>query len=128
MDLLLDTHPFIWFMNGDDQLPVDLKNKISDTSNRCLLSIASLWEIAIKTSLGKLSLNGDFNQVASFLSDNEIELLPITFEHLERLMQLPFHHKDPFDRIIIAQGLTEGLPVATKDSFFTDYTITCIWH
>lgn len=127
MDLLLDTHPFIWFLNGDEPLPANLKSIIIDTSNRCFLSIASLWEIAIKSSLGKLELKGDFSQIADFLSDNDIELLSITFEHLQRLMQLPFHHKDPFDRIIIAQALTEGLPLATKDDVFPDYGVNIIW-
>jgi len=127
MDLLLDTHSFIWFLNGDEQLPQNLKSSIADTSNKCFLSIASLWEIAIKSSLGKLELKGDFNRIAGFLSDNDIELLPISFEHLQRLIQLPFHHRDPFDRIIIAQALTERLPTATKDEIFPDYGVNCIW-
>lgn len=127
MDLLLDTHPFIWFLNGDDQLSPNLKNIIADTSNKCLLSIASLWEIAIKSSLGKLELKGDFNHIAGFLNDNDIELLPITFEHLQRLMQLPLHHRDPFDRVIIAQALTEGLPIATKDDNFPAYGVNIMW-
>ena len=127
MDLLLDTHSFIWFLNGDEQLPQNLKSSIADTSNKCFLSIASLWEIAIKSSLGKLELKGDFNRIAGFLSDNDIELLPISFEHLQRLIQLPFHHRDPFDRIIIAQALTERLRTATKDEIFPDYGVNCIW-
>ncbi|MBD0331752.1 MAG: type II toxin-antitoxin system VapC family toxin [Chitinophagaceae bacterium] len=128
MDLLLDTHPFIWFLNGDEQLPANLKNIIADITNKCFLSIASLWEIAIKSSLGKLELKGDFNQIAGFLSDNDIALLPITFEHLQRLMQHPFHHRDPFDRIIITQALTEGLSIAAKDKIFPNYGINCIWQ
>src|SRR5579875_3555770 len=104
MDLLLDTHSFIWFLNGNEQLSQTVKDTITNTSNRCLLSIASLWEIAIKSSLGKLDLKGDFNQIANFLSNNNIELLTISFEHLQQLMQLPFHHRDPFDRILIAQA------------------------
>lgn len=127
MDLLLDTHSFIWFLNGDEQLPQNLKNTIADTTNRCFLSIASLWEIAIKSSLSKLELKGNFDRIADFLNDNDIELLPITFEHLQRLLQLPFHHKDPFDRVIIAQALTESLPVATKDEIFPEYGVNCNW-
>lgn len=127
MDLLLDTHPFIWYLNGDNQLSPHLKSIIADTSNRCFLSIASLWEIAIKNSLGKLQLNGSFHQIAGFMNDNAIELLPITFDHLQRLLSLPYHHRDPFDRIIIAQALTEALPVATKDQVLSAYGITIIW-
>ena len=83
MDLLLDTHAFIWFLNGDSQLPATIKNLIADTSNKCFLSIGSIWEIAIKVSLNKLELQGDFNHIAGFLFDNDIEVLPITFEHLQ---------------------------------------------
>ncbi len=128
MDLLLDTHSFIWFLNGDEQLPQNLKNSIADTTNDCFLSIASLWEIAIKSSLGKLELKGNFNRIAIFLTENDIEILPITFGHLQRLLQLPFHHRDPFDRIIIAQALTDGLPIATRDEKFANYNVNCIWQ
>jgi PIN domain nuclease of toxin-antitoxin system len=127
MDLLLDTHAFIWFLNGDNQLPTTLRNLISDTANRCYLSIASLWEIAIKSSLGKLELQGDFKQIAGFLNDNDIEVLPITFEHIQRLLQLESHHQDPFDRMIIAQALAENLSLATKDEVFQEYGVTILW-
>ena len=127
MDLLLDTHAFIWFLNGDNQLPVSIKNLITDTSNKCFLSITSIWEIAIKSSLNKLELQGDFNQIAGFLIDNDIEVMPITFEHIQRLLQLGFHHRDPFDRIIIAQAFTENLTVATKDTVFHAYGVDVIW-
>lgn len=127
MDLLLDTHAFIWFLNGDNQLPVAVKNLIADTSNKCFISIASIWEIAIKSSLNKLELQGDFNQIAGFLTDNDIEVMPITFEHIQRLLQLSFHHRDPFDRIVIAQAFTENLTVATKDTVFHEYGVNIIW-
>ena len=102
MDLLLDTHTFIWFLNGDDSLSSKVKDVISDTSNRCYISIASIWEIAIKVSLNKLELKSDFHKIIDFISDNDIEVLPITFPHLQYLIGLDFHHRDPFDRIIIA--------------------------
>ncbi|TKK64138.1 type II toxin-antitoxin system VapC family toxin [Ilyomonas limi] len=127
MDLLLDTHAFIWFLNGDSQLPAAIKNLIADTSNKCFLSIGSIWEIAIKVSLNKLELQGDFNHIAGFLIDNDIEVLPITFEHIQRLLRLEFHHRDPFDRIIIAQALTENLTLATKDGIFYKYGVNITW-
>jgi PIN domain nuclease of toxin-antitoxin system len=127
MDLLLDTHAFIWFLNGDSQLPASVKNLIADTSNRCFVSIGSIWEVAIKSSLNKLELQGDFNQIAGFLNSNDIEVLPITFEHIQRLLQLDFYHRDPFDRIIIAQALTENLSVATRDKIFHEYGVNIIW-
>lgn len=128
MDLLLDTHAFIWFLNGDDQLPTAVKTLITDTSNRCFLSIASLWEIAIKNSLGKLEMQGDFSQIATFLSGNDIEVLPITFEHIQRLLQLEYLHRDPFDRMIIAQSLTEDISLVSKDDIFRRYGASLLWN
>ncbi|WP_181307584.1 type II toxin-antitoxin system VapC family toxin [Rufibacter sp. XAAS-G3-1] len=128
MELLLDTHAFIWFINGDDSLPCKVKNEIKDVRNKCFLSIASLWEIAIKTSLGKLELKSDFNKLADFLSANEIDILPITFEHLQKLLNLKYHHRDPFDRIIISQGITDKLTVLTKDENFKKYRVKIMWE
>ncbi len=82
MKLLLDTHAFIWFINGDKQLPQKLIALITNIENQCCISIASLWEIAIKTSLGKLALQSDFSKISEFLTKNEIDVLPLTFEHL----------------------------------------------
>lgn len=105
-----------------------LETTIIDTSNKCFLSIASLWEIAIKSSLGKLELKGDFAEITGFLIENDIDILPITFHHLQQLMQLPFHHRDPFDRILIAQASTENLFVVTKDNLFLDYNVNYVWN
>jgi PIN domain nuclease of toxin-antitoxin system len=99
MDFLLDTHTFIWFINGDSLLPEQIQEEIKDINNRCFISIASLWEMAIKVSLDKLELKADFNKIAGFLVDNDIEILPISFEHIQKLLKLEFHHRDPFDRI-----------------------------
>jgi len=74
-----------------------------------------------------LELQGDFNQITVFLNNNEIEVLPITFEHIQQLLQLDFHHRDPFDRIIIAQAVSENLTIATKDSIFDKYGVGIIW-
>lgn len=128
MSLLLDTHTFIWFLNGDEQLSKTLKDRITDITNKCFISIASLWEIAIKTSLNKLELQGGFHQIAGFLHENDIELLPITFEHIQTLLRLEFHHRDPFDRIIIAQALSEHLTLATKDQMFHQYQVNIVWE
>ena len=84
-DELAFRHTFIWFLNGDSQLPITIKNLIADTSNKCFISIGSIWEIAIKISVHKLELEGTFNQIAGFLNDNDIEVLPITYEHLSRI-------------------------------------------
>lgn len=127
MNLLLDTHAFIWYLNGDELLSLTLKNLITDTSNKCFLSIASIWEIAIKSSLNKLKLQGSFDQIAGFINENDVEVLPITFKHIQRLLYLDFYHRDPFDRIIIAQAFSEDLVVATKDTIFSTYGVNVIW-
>ena len=127
-DLAFRYSCFIWFFNGDDQLNVSLKNLIVDTSNECFVSIASIWEIAIKTSLNKLELRGSFDRIAEFMSENDVALLPITFGHIQRLLHLDFHHRDPFDRIIIAQALSENLTLATKDPVFNKYEVNTIWE
>lgn len=127
MNLLLDTHVFIWFLNGDPQLSKTLKDLISDVSNKCFISIASIWEIAIKMSLKKLELQGSFPQINEFINQNDFEILPITFDHLQVLLKLEFHHRDPFDRIIIAQALNENITLATKDPGFIKYNVPVIW-
>ncbi len=127
MDLLLDTHTLIWFINGDKSLPGKVQNEIKDIDNKCFISIASIWEIAIKTSLGKLELKEDFSRMVDFLITNEIDVLPITFEHLQKLLKLEFHHRDPFDRLIISQGIAEELIIVTKDENFKRYTAKLMW-
>jgi len=127
MNVLLDTHAFIWFLNGDAQLNGKVKDVIADTSNKCFISIASIWEMAIKSGLGKLELKGGFDNISSFAFENEIEVLPITFEHLIALNSLEVHHRDPFDRLIIAQALSEKLTVASVDSNFRLYPVSLIW-
>jgi len=96
--------------------------------SQCFVSIATIWEIAIKISLGKLDLNGGFDDIARPLQRYEIELLPISFEHVQKLLKLDFHHRDPFDRIIISQGLVEKLSIITKDENFCKYNVRIIWN
>lgn len=127
MNLLLDTHAFIWFFNGDDKLGPTARNLIEDPSNTCWLSIASLWEISIKTSIGKLALRGKLVEVEGFMAAGAIRLLPIYFEHLLRLQHLPFHHRDPFDRLLIAQAFTENLTLLSRDTVFPQYGISLNW-
>lgn len=127
MDLLLDTHALIWFINGDNQLPDKSVNLIKNLEIRCVVSVASVWEIAIKLSLGKLVLHGGFDEISKIMKRYDIELLPITFEHIEKLLTLDFHHRDPFDRIIISQGLVEKLTIVTKDEIFSKYNAKIVW-
>ena len=127
MRYLLDTHTFIWFIEGDNKLSKKARNEIVDLDNDCFLSIASLWEIAIKSSIGKLNLKIPFNRIADHLSGTNIELLPIEFNHLQILHNLELIHRDPFDRVIISQAITEGVTILTTDKNFKSYPVKCLW-
>lgn len=128
MRLLLDTSVFLWFIGGSDKLSSKAISLISDLNNQIVLSSASLWEIAIKISLGKLDLLEPFSQlIPQQLKANEFDLLSIEIEHLSNLVNLPFHHRDPFDRLIIAQAITEDIPVISPDQMFSKYPVKLIW-
>ena len=128
MKILLDTNSFLWFISGSERLSSDARDSIADVDNQLVLSSASLWEIAIKVSIGKLELLKPYNQLISQqLEENDINILPIELRHLTTVVGLPFHHRDPFDRLIIAQALTEDLPVVSVDSVFSQYAIKLIW-
>jgi PIN domain nuclease of toxin-antitoxin system len=115
MDLLLDTHSLIWFLNGDEKLSTKAKLAIEDSANSKIISIASIWEIAIKISLNKLRFPNGFKHLLDLIEDNGFDILPITFDHAIALSTLEFIHRDPFDRILIAQCLIEKLTIVTKD-------------
>ena len=128
MRLLLDTHTFLWFIDGDTALSPYARQLIEDRTNERLLSIASLWEMAIKASLGRLTLTLSCTDlVAEHVHGNAIELFEILPHHLDILTTLPFYHKDPFDRMIIAQGQAENIPILSRDSAFDDYAIRRLW-
>jgi len=127
MNLLLDTHAFMWFINGDKSLPAKVINLIKNIENKCFISIASIWEIAIKFSLGRLDLEGEFGEISNFLNENDIEIIPITFEHIQTLLRLEYYHRDPFDRIIISQGIYDSLVIVTKDENFKNYNVKLVW-
>lgn len=129
MRLLLDTHSFIWFLGGELNLPKFTRELISDIQNQVFVSVASLWEIAIKTSLGKLTLGCPFEDlIPEQLKLNAIDLIPIGLDDLSLVATLPFHHRDPFDRLIIAQALKRDLPIVGKDSQFSKYSVKMIWE
>lgn len=118
MKILLDTHSLIWFLEDNPKLSGSAKNEIEKLRNQCFVSIASFWEIAIKVSLGKLELRYDFSKLFEFCQKSEIRILPIEPKHLEQLLHLGFHHKDPFDRLIIAQAKSEKMTIISKDENF----------
>jgi len=128
MKLLLDTHSFLWFVTGSANLSSNARSLIEDGSNESLLSVASLWEMAIKVSLGKLTLSAPFaDLIPAQLNVNGIGLLNISIAHVSLLATLPFHHRDPFDRLLIAQAITEKMPIISADATFDNYGVTRPW-
>jgi len=128
MRLLLDTHSFLWFISGSTNLSPTARTLIEDASNQPLLSVASLWEMAIKLSLGKLSLAQPFEVlIPQQMRLNGIKLLGIEVEHAAVVSRLPFHHRDPFDRLLIAQAMVEQMPIVSADAAFDTYTVKRLW-
>jgi PIN domain nuclease of toxin-antitoxin system len=128
MRVLIDTHVFLWWVEGDRALPAKARDALADPDNECLLSMASAWELAIKTGLGKLQLALSVRRyVREHVAANGFRLLDIGLAHIGRLEGLPLHHRDPFDRLLIAQSLEEKLPVVTADPMFRKYGVKRLW-
>ena len=128
MRLLLDTHAFLWFVLGDAQLSSIAKSYILDSAHAKLISPASYWEIAIKVSIGKYTLNASYDLfIQRGVEGNGFEILPIGLKHTTALTALPFHHRDPFDRLLIAQAMAEQIPIISNDPVFDAYPITRLW-
>lgn len=124
MTILFDTHTFLWFIEGDDHLSNSARGHIKNIENRVYLSAASYWEICIKISIGKLRLKRDWQQkIDDVLTNNGITWLDIKKEHLQKIIDLPWHHRDPFDRLLLAQAITEGCIFCTADRVFTEYGV-----
>jgi len=127
MNYLLDTHALIWFLNGDKSLSVKARKAIESDNASNFVSIASLWEIAIKLSLGRLSIKVPFDKLGNELDKNNFQLLPITFNDTVILSSLAFHHRDPFDRLIISQSIANEFTLISKDKEFSSYKIKLLW-
>lgn len=128
MNLLLDTHAFLWFFWDDPQLSPCARGLISNPANRKLVSLASCWEVAVKVSVGKLNLGEPSRSfLAREVARNHFELLPITLEHATEVEGLPFHHRDPFDRLLIAQAIVEKFVLVSADSAFDTYPVQRLW-
>ena len=128
MKLLLDTQAFLWFVLNDRALSQAACDLIVDPLNDILLSPASYWEIAIKISIGKYKIPGNFETwIEHQIQVNELEILPIKVAHAAAIVTLPFHHKDPFDRLLIAQALIEKIPIISVDVVLNHYAVTRYW-
>jgi PIN domain nuclease of toxin-antitoxin system len=125
---LLDTHTFLWFVDNDPKLSAKAPGEIRNPNNEIFLSLISVWEIVIKVSIGKLSFSMPFESSLMFqLNTNGIQLLDLKLEHLTEALNLPLHHREPFDRLLIAQAISENLDFITVDSLFKPYPINIVW-
>lgn len=128
MRLLLDTHTFLWFVLNDPQLSGPAQTLINDPANDILISPASYWEIAIKVGLGKLNLHAAYDDFMNRgIIGNDFEILPVEPRHTSLLTTLPLHHRDPFDRLLVAQALVEAVPLVSGDSILDAYGVNRRW-
>lgn len=127
MRALIDTHALLWHIEGSSKLSAKAREVIDSNANSIFFSIASIWEIAIKLGLGKLELENPFSELEELLTELEIEILQISFKDAEQYLTLPLHHRDPFDRMLIAQAITHSLAVVSVDTAFDDYSVQRLW-
>ena len=128
MRLLLDTHAWLWWNQDAPALTARARHAIADPANQCWLSMASAWEMAIKIASGKLTLESNLERfLPEQLASNGIALLPIDVRHIARTVKLPFHHRDPFDRLLVAQALVGGMTIVSADRVFSKYRVKRIW-
>ena len=128
MKVLLDTHAFLWLISGDDRLSETAQKAFLDPGNYLFFSAASLWEICIKIGLGKLSLkSGWLKTIQDEMKVNTIQWLSIEMPHCVELTNLPFHHRDPFDRMLVAQAMVDDMQLLSRDNRLSSYEIKRIW-
>jgi PIN domain nuclease of toxin-antitoxin system len=127
MNQLLDTNIIILFANGDINLPNKVREIITNPINQNFCSTISFWEIAIKTNIGKLEFNKTLEHLEFLLDENNIKIISPNIKDFSIYQQLPLHHKDPFDRLLIAQAISNSLSIITKDAAFTNYDVNIIW-
>lgn len=127
MNLLVDTHIFLWFVNDNPRLSDRFNSLIEDENNVIYLSLASLWEMSIKYNLGKLNFDSSYEEfVETEINQSNINLLEIKLKHFYINATLPLHHRDPFDRLIIAQSIAENISIVTVDSAFEKYSVNIV--
>jgi PIN domain nuclease of toxin-antitoxin system len=127
MIYLIDTHILIWLFGKSNNLPKNIFELLKNKKNKIYVSAVSIWEIAIKVSIGKLKFPFEITNIINEIGILNISILDITSEHLINVAALPFHHKDPFDRLIISQSIIENIPIISSDNIFSKYDIEIIW-
>ncbi|MEI6385997.1 MAG: type II toxin-antitoxin system VapC family toxin [Spirochaetota bacterium] len=123
MDLLLDTHAVIWWLTDDPKLSVRQRSAIQDKRNTCFVSSATVWEISIKAAIGKLAIEAHY--MKQLRSEGFIEL-PITWDHARAVQELPLHHRDPFDRLLVVQAALEGMSLVSSDENVAKYDVRVV--
>jgi PIN domain nuclease of toxin-antitoxin system len=124
---LFDTHVFLWLASDDEQLTPAVRAIFVDSAEECFLSAASVWEMAIKSSLGKLTIATSLAHLVRGGLDRGLRLLDVTADHAYVIERLPFHHRDPFDRLLVAQTIHEGMHLVSRDAVLDAYPVTRIW-
>lgn len=128
MKLLLDSHALIWWMDQHDRISIPAFTAIEDGTNELLVSISTVWELGIKVGLRRLNLEPSFaGWMEAMIEDLDATLLPISIIHVERQTTLPYHHRDPFDRLLVAQALTEDLTIISRDTSLDSYGVRRVW-
>jgi len=128
MNILLDSHTLIWFSQNSPQLSSSAIKILEDRNNLLFLSLVSVWEIQIKVQLGKLNLDISLSEIVKDQTKiNDVQILPLKLSHIWTLDTLPYYHKDPFDRLLISQAITENLIILGVDSVFDSYPVEKIW-
>ncbi len=129
MKAILDTHTLLWLVDRPEKLPKTVRSFCENENNELYISIASFWELSIKISIGKIELDKNaLTQLKKWCNKNAVTILPISILHCDQVQTLPFHHRDPFDRLIIAQAICGKLNVLTIDEHFSKYNIDVIWN
>lgn len=127
MTFLVDTHAFLWFVTGDSKLSRPARRTLEDADAEWYVSAATVWELAIKSSLGRLALPAPAADYITGKVQQGLRMLPIDWSHAAAVERLPFHHRDPFDRLLIAQAQAERLTVVTPDRVFRQYGVSVVW-
>jgi PIN domain nuclease of toxin-antitoxin system len=125
---LLDTHVLIWFIQGDINLGDRIRSVIADDSNILYFSVVSVWEIVIKIGIGKLKIDYEVEEIYDLLEQLKIEVIQISSSDLAEYLKLPLHHRDPFDRLLIAQAIDRSLALVSADEIFEAYPVQRLWN
>jgi PIN domain nuclease of toxin-antitoxin system len=127
VNYLADTHACIWFFEGNNKLSKKARKIMNAFGNHIFVSIASVWELAIKISIGKMDFEGNSKGFISTIAEHDFELLEIEPQHIQIVETLPFHHRDPFDRLLVATAMAERMPIITVDDNIPLYDVECLW-